>query len=442
MPLDIPPLVASRVSAKARDILERVEKFVEEECMPCDVVAHAQHAAFEKRFGQYPPVIDDLKEKAKQLGLWNIFLSRTHYSEGAGLTNLEYGLVAMILGKSSLASEAVNCSAPDTGNMEVIAKYGSAQQKKEWLQPLLDGKIRSAFLMTERAVASSDAKNISMSCVREGDELVLNGSKWWSSGAGDPRCKVYITVTKTDPNNPDPYKQQSMILVPADTPGITIERMLTVYGYDDAPHGHAEITFKNVRLPASAMILGPGRGFEILQGRLGPGRIHHAMRCVGAAERALELMIARVNDPARRTFGKQLNEHGVIMEWIARSRMEIDAARLVVLNAAIKIDDTDAKGAQREIAQAKVLVPQIALQVIDRAVQAHGAAGVSQDTPLASMWAHFRTIRIADGPDEVHLQQMGRNENKRNQALLGKFEEQKRRNAQKMKEYGFKASNL
>lgn len=233
-----------------------------------------------------------------------------------------------------------------------------------------------------------------------------------------------------------------MILVPADTPGITIERMLTVYGYDDAPHGHAEITFKNVRLPATAMILGPGRGFEILQGRLGPGRIHHAMRCVGAAERALELMIARVNDPARRTFGKQLNQHGVIMEWIARSRMEIDAARLVVLNAAIKIDDTDAKGAQREIAAAKVMVPQIALQVIDRAVQAHGAAGVSQDTPLASMWAHMRTIRIADGPDEVHLQQMGRNENKRNQALLGKFDEQKRRNAQKMKEYGFKASNL
>jgi len=393
-----------------------------------------------QRFGVYPPVIDDLKAKAKKLGLWNIFLSKTHYTEGAGLTNLEYGLVAMILGKSGLASEAVNCSAPDTGNMEVLAKYGTAEQKKQWLEPLLDGTIRSAFLMTERAVASSDAKNISLKIERDGDHYILNGSKWWSSGAGDPRCKIYITMGKSDPNNPDPYKQQSVILVPAGTPGVKVERMLTVYGYDDAPHGHAEITFKNVRVPVSNMVLGEGRGFEIIQGRLGPGRIHHAMRTIGAAERALELMIARANDPARKTFGKQLNQHGVVLEWIARSRMEIDAARLVVLNAAIKIDDTDAKGAQREIAIAKVMVPQVALTVIDRAVQLHGAAGVSQDFPLASMWAHLRTIRIADGPDEVHLQQMGRNENKRNQALLGRFEEQKRRVAQKMKEYGFKAN--
>jgi len=394
----------------------------------------------EKRFGVYPPVIDDLKAKAKQLGLWNMFLSKTAYKEGAGLNNLEYALIAMILGKSGLASEAVNCSAPDTGNMEVLAKYGTPEQKRQWLEPLLDGTIRSAFLMTERHVASSDARNISMSIQRDGNDYVINGSKWWSSGAGDPRCKIYIVLGKTDPNNPDPYKQQSVILVPAGTPGVKIERMLSVYGYDDAPHGHAEITFKNVRVPASSMVLGEGRGFEIIQGRLGPGRIHHAMRTIGAAERALELMISRVNDPARKTFGKQLNQHGVIMEWIARSRMEIDAARLVVLNAAIKIDETDAKGAQREIAAAKVMVPQVALGVIDRAVQAHGAAGVSQDTPLASMWAHMRTIRIADGPDEVHLQQMGRNENKRNQLILHKFEEQKSRVQQKLKEYGLRAN--
>jgi len=440
MAVEIPSLVAHRVSDNARRILDIVQKFVDEECQPCDAVARAQLQNMEKRFGVYPPVIDDLKAKAKQLGLWNMFLSKTAYKEGAGLNNLEYALIAMILGKSGLASEAVNCSAPDTGNMEVLAKYGTPEQKRQWLEPLLDGTIRSAFLMTERHVASSDARNISMSIQRDGNDYVINGSKWWSSGAGDPRCKIYIVLGKTDPNNPDPYKQQSVILVPAGTPGVKIERMLSVYGYDDAPHGHAEITFKNVRVPASSMVLGEGRGFEIIQGRLGPGRIHHAMRTIGAAERALELMISRVNDPARKTFGKQLNQHGVIMEWIARSRMEIDAARLVVLNAAIKIDETDAKGAQREIAAAKVMVPQVALGVIDRAVQAHGAAGVSQDTPLASMWAHMRTIRIADGPDEVHLQQMGRNENKRNQLILHKFEEQKSRVQQKLKEYGLRAN--
>jgi len=291
--------------------------------------------------------------------------------------------------------------------------------------------------MTERKVASSDARNIELNIKRDGDHYVLNGSKWWSSGAGDPRCKIYVVLGKSDPGNPDPYKQQSVILVPQGTPGVKIERMLSVYGYDDAPHGHAEITFTNVRVPASNLVLGEGRGFEIIQGRLGPGRIHHAMRSLGSAEKALELMIARVNDPARKTFGKQLSQHGVIMEWIARSRMEIDAARLVVLDAALKIDETDAKGAQREIAAAKVMVPAMALQVIDRAVQAHGAAGVSQDTPLASMWAHMRTVRIADGPDEVHLQQMGRNENKRNGAIVAKVEAQKQRVAKKLQEYGY-----
>ncbi|KAF1814344.1 acyl-CoA dehydrogenase NM domain-like protein [Eremomyces bilateralis CBS 781.70] len=437
MSADIPPLVADRVSQKARDTLDLVKKFVEEECMPADAVARAQMEKQGQRWGVYPPVIDDLKAKAKKLGLWNIFLSKTHYAEGAGLTNLEYGLIAMILGKSSLASEAVNCAAPDTGNMEVLAKYGTDAQKKQWLAPLLDGTIRSAFLMTEPKVASSDAKNISLKMERQGNEYVLNGQKWWSSGAGDPRCKIYIVLGKTNPNAASAWEQHSVILVPAGTPGVKIERYLSVYGYDDAPHGHAEITFDNVRVPASSLVLGEGRGFEIIQGRLGPGRIHHAMRSLGSAERALELMIARVNDPNRKTFGKQLNQHGVIMEWIARSRMEIDAARLVVLNASIKIDETDAKGAQREIAAAKVMVPAMALQVIDRAVQSHGAAGVSQDTPLASMWAHMRTVRIADGPDEVHLQQMGRNENKRNQAILGKFEQQRERVRQKLREYGF-----
>ncbi|KAF2402951.1 acyl-CoA dehydrogenase NM domain-like protein [Trichodelitschia bisporula] len=441
MAAEIPPLVAHRVSDKAKRTLDIVKQFVEEECMPADAVARAQMADFPTRWGVYPPVIDDLKAKAKALGLWNMFLSKTHYAEGAGLSNLEYGLIAGVLGKSGLASEAVNCSAPDTGNMEVLAKYGTPEQKKTWLEPLLDGTIRSAFLMTERAVASSDARNIEMSMKREGNEYVLNGSKWWSSGAGDPRCKIYVVLGKTDPNNPDPYKQQSVILVPAGTAGVKIERMLSVYGYDDAPHGHAEITFTNVRVPASNLVLGEGRGFEIIQGRLGPGRIHHAMRAVGSAERALELMISRVNDPARRTFGKRLNEHGVILEWIARSRMEIDAARLVVLNAAIKVDETDAKGAQYEIAAAKIMVPEIALAVIDRAVQAHGAAGVSGDFPLASMWAHMRTLKVADGPSELHLQQMGRNENKKNQLILGRFAEQRRRVERKLKEYGYK-SNL
>lgn len=433
----IPPLISHRVGAEAKRILDIVEKFVEEECIPADAVARAQLNEAKNRWNFYPPIIDELKEKAKKLGLWNMFLSKHAYAEGFELTNLEYGLIAMILGRSGLASEAVNCAAPDTGNMEVIAKYGNPQQKKEWLEPLLDGKIRSAFLMTERKVASSDARNIELNIKRDGDHYVLNGSKWWSSGAGDPRCKIYVVLGKSDPGNPDPYKQQSVILVPQGTPGVKIERMLSVYGYDDAPHGHAEITFTNVRVPASNLVLGEGRDFEIIQGRLGPGRIHHAMRSLGSAEKALELMIARVNDPARKTFGKQLSQHGVIMEWIARSRMEIDAARLVVLDAALKIDETDAKGAQREIAAAKVMVPAMALQVIDRAVQAHGAAGVSQDTPLASMWAHMRTVRIADGPDEVHLQQMGRNENKRNGAIVAKVEAQKQRVAKKLQEYGY-----
>lgn len=311
-------------------------------------------------------------------------------------------------------SKATNCSAPDTGNMEVLHKYGTAAQKERWLKPLLAGEIRSAFLMTEPDVASSDATNIQLTMTRasDGSGWILNGSKWWSSGAGDERCKVYIVMGKSSPQHPDTYKQQSVMLVPANTPGITVERMLHVYGYDDAPHGHGHITFRNVKVPNDAMVLGEGRGFEIIQGRLGPGRIHHAMRTIGAAERAFDWMIARVNDEKKRPFGKLLREHGVIVEWIARSRVEIDAARLMVLNAANKIDTMDAKSALKEIGQAKIMVPSMALVVIDRAIQSHGAKGICQDTPLAQMWAHIRTLRFADGPDEVHLQQLGQRENR------------------------------
>ncbi|KAI9700336.1 MAG: hypothetical protein M1836_002351 [Candelina mexicana] len=421
---NIPIIARGWVSDRAKQTLQTVERFVEEECIPADAVFAAQLGEGSKRWSTHPPIVDELKEKAKKLGLWNLFLPKNHFKEGAGFTNLEYGLMAEYLGKSRVASEATNCAAPDTGNMEVLARYGNDAQKREWLAPLLDGKIRSAFLMTEPDVASSDATNIQLTMKREGDEYVLNGSKWWSSGAGDPRCKIYIVMGKSDPGNPSVYKQQSVILVPAGTKGITVKRMLSVYGYDDAPHGHAHIVFNNVRVPTSNMVLGEGRGFEIIQGRLGPGRIHHAMRSIGAAEKALDWMLMRINDPKKKSFDKQLSEHGVILEWVAKSRTEIDAARLIVLNAAIKIDESDAKGALKEIAEAKVLVPQMALTVIDRAVQTFGGAGVCQDTPLASMWAQIRTLRLADGPDEVHLLQMGKNENKRGKEITERIQRQ------------------
>lgn len=413
----------------------------------------------DNRWENHPSIIEELKDKARKLGLWNMFLPKGFYAESPGWTNLEYALMAEWLGRSRSASEACNCAAPDTGNMEVVAKYGNAQQKEEWLKPLMEGKIRSAFLMTEPEIASSDATNIQLQITKDGNDYILNGSKWWSSGAGDPRCKLYVVMGKTDANNADPYKQQSVILVPAGLPGITINRMLKVYGYDDAPHGHGHITFKNVRVPAKNMVLGEGRGFEIIQGRLGPGRIHHAMRSIGAvslaassqrivyipfantytplqAEQALDWMLVRVNDEKKKPFGKLLREHGVILEWIAKSRIEIDAARLVVLNAAIKIDEVGAKNALKEIAEAKVLIPQTALNVIDRAVQAYGGAGVSQETPLANMWAGIRTLRLADGPDEVHLQQMGRNENKRGKETAEKHQRQKAKTQELLKRYG------
>ncbi|CAM1508112.1 Fc.00g049600.m01.CDS01 [Cosmosporella sp. VM-42] len=436
MSASIPAIAANRVSDAAKRTIDIVAKFVQEECIPADPVAEAQIGEDDNRWETHPHIIEDLKNKARALGLWNMFLPKGHYKESPGWTNLEYALMAEWLGRCKVASEACNCSAPDTGNMEVLAKYGNDAQKAQWLKPLMEGKIRSAFLMTEPQVASSDATNIELSIKREGNEYVLNGQKWWSSGAGDPRCKIYIVMGKTDPKNKNPYQQQSVILVPSNAPGITIDRMLKVYGYDDAPHGHGHLTFKNVRVPASNMVLGEGRGFEIIQGRLGPGRIHHAMRCIGASEQALDWMLMRVNDDKKKPFGKLLREHGVILEWIAKSRIEIDAARLIVLNAAIKMDELGPKKALKEIAEAKVLIPQTALTVIDRAVQSFGGAGVCQDTPLAYMWAGIRTLRLADGPDEVHLQQMGRNENKRGGEVTSRIKWQKEKTVELMKKYG------
>ncbi|KAL3422274.1 Acyl-CoA dehydrogenase family member 11-like protein 1 [Phlyctema vagabunda] len=432
----IPAIARPFVSERAAKTLDLVEKFVEEECIPADAVfAQQTGTGTKERFDAHPPVIEDLKRQARALGLWNMFLPKAHFKEGAGFSNLEYGLMAEYLGKSITASEACNCAAPDTGNMEVLAKYGTEAQKQRWLAPLLDGKIRSAFLMTEPQVASSDATNIELQMHKEGNEWVLNGEKWWSSGAGDKRCEIYIVMGKSSPQKQDKYKQQSVILVPANTPGITIKRMLSVMGFDDAPHGHGHISFNNVRVPDSNMVLGEGRGFEVVQGRLGPGRIHHAMRSIGSAEKGLEYFLARLNDPAKTPFGKQLSEHGIMLERVARSRIEIDSARLSVLNAAIKIDEGNAKLALKEIAEVKVQVPSMLLGVLDRAMQAYGGTGVSQDTPLAYMWASGRTMRIVDGPDEVHLLQLGKNENKRGNALRERIEAQKKKTTELMAKY-------
>ncbi|KAF2110133.1 acyl-CoA dehydrogenase/oxidase [Lophiotrema nucula] len=433
----IPAVVRPLVSERAAKTLDIVEKFVNEDCLPADPVYHAQLGQGAGRWS-YPPIMDDLKKKARELGLWNMFLAKGHYKEGAGFTNLEYGLMCEQFGRSRVASEATNNSAPDTGNMEVLAKYGTEEQKRKWLQPLLNGEIRSCYVMTEPQVASSDATNVELRIKRDGDSYVLNGQKWWISGAGDPRCKVYIILGKTDPNHPDKYKQQSIIIVPTDAQGITVKRMLSVYGYDDAPHGHAHLIFKDVRVPAENIVLGESRGFEVMQGRMGPGRIHHAMRSIGAAEEALRWLLTRANAEHKKPFGKLLSQQGVILQWIAKSRIEIDAARLIVLNAAAAIDTGDAKSALVEIAQAKILVPNMALDVIDRAVQTYGAQGVCQDTPLAYMWAQVRTVRIADGPDEAHLEQLGRRENKRAAEARDLIQKQMDITDALFKEYGTK----
>ena len=360
-------------------------------------------------------VIEELKPKARALGLWNLFLPKSDRAP-EGLSNLDYAPLCEIMGRVGWAPEVFNCSAPDTGNMETIERYGSEEHKKQWLEPLLRGEIRSAFAMTEPAVASSDATNIATRIERDGDDYLINGHKWWISGAGDPRCKIFILMGKTDPEAAR-HSQQSMILVPVDTPGVTIVRPLPVFGYDDAPHGHCEITYENVRVPASNLLLGEGRGFEIAQGRLGPGRIHHCMRAIGVAERALELMCKRLNE--RVAFGKRISEQGVWRERIAESRIQIDTARLLTLKTAYMMDKVGNKHAKAEIAMIKVLAPTVAQQVLDWAIQAHGAGGVSDDFPLASMWAGNRTLRLADGPDEVHRNAVAKLELAKHMAFPG-----------------------
>jgi acyl-CoA dehydrogenase len=383
---------------------DRVVAFMEQHVYPAVPLVGQQMAAFGENRWQVIPAIEELKLKAKAAGLWNLFLPVDSLPEdspyrGAGLTNLEYALCAEEMGKVAFASEVFNCSAPDTGNMEVLARYGSDEHKARWLQPLLAGEIRSAFLMTEPAVASSDATNIETSIVRDGDHYVINGRKWWSSGVGDPRCKITVLMGKTDPAAPK-HAQQSQILVPLDTPGVEIVRLLTVYGYDHAPHGHGEVQLTNVRVPAGNLLLGEGRGFEIAQGRLGPGRIHHCMRTIGAAEMALEKMVRRLQ--SRVAFGKRVADQSVWEQRVAEARIDIEMTRLLCLKAADMMDKVGNKVAKAEIAMIKVAAPRMALRILDDAVQAHGGAGVAADFGLASTWASLRTLRLADGPDEVH----------------------------------------
>lgn len=401
-------------SDKTEDYIRRVSRFMEDHIEPAVDIYLRQMDEAETRW-QIPPIIEELKEKARSQGLWNLFLppSSAHDTEdyhGAGLKNIEYAPLAEIMGRIPFASEVFNCSAPDTGNMEVLHRYGSKAQKDRWLKPLMAGEIRSAFLMTEPAVASSDATNIETSIKADGDDYVINGTKWWSSGVGDPRCKIAIVMGKTDFDAPR-HEQQSQILVPLDAPGVDIKRMLPVFGYDDAPHGHAEVELKNVRVPKENIILGEGRGFEIAQGRLGPGRIHHCMRTIGVAEVALEKMCKRLL--SREAFGKQIARHSIWEQRVAQARIDIEMTRLLCLKAAYMMDTVGNKVAKSEIAMIKVAAPNIALSVLDDAIQAHGGGGVTTDFGLAPLYAGIRTLRLADGPDEVHCAQLARTELKK-----------------------------
>ncbi|MBM7691332.1 acyl-CoA dehydrogenase [Peribacillus deserti] len=390
-------------SPKVKALQHKLIEFMEEHVYPNEQKYEKQLGTGETRWTTVPPIMEDLKSKAKEQGLWNLFLPESEY--GAGLKNIEYAPLCEIMGRSLIGPEVFNCNAPDTGNMEVLVRYGTLEQKEKWLKPLLDGEIRSCFSMTEPDTASSDATNISARIEREGDYYLINGRKWWSSGAGDPRCKIAIVMGKSNPQA-GRHEQQSMILVPLDSPGVKIERMLSVFGYDHAPHGHAEITFENVKVPAENMIWAEGKGFAIAQGRLGPGRIHHCMRLIGAAERALEELCKRIQN--RTAFGKALAGQGVIQEWIAESRIEIEQARLLTLKAAYMMDTVGNKEAKTEIAMIKVVAPSMALRVIDRAIQGFGGAGVSGDFTMAAQWANARTLRLADGPDEVHKVQVAK----------------------------------
>lgn len=392
-------------SPQVKELQKRVSDFMEKHVYPNEARFLSEVEENRRKGNAWIPtkVIEELKPKARAEGLWNLWRPKSH---GGTLTNLEYAPLCEIMGRLAWAPEVFNCSAPDTGNMETILRYGTPEQQKQWAEPILEGKIRSAFLMTEPEVASSDATNIQCRIERQGDEYVVNGRKWWSSGAGDPRCKIMIVMGKTDPDSADRHKQQSMILVPVDAKGVTVERALTVFGYDDAPHGHMEVTLKDVRVPASNILLGEGRGFEIAQGRLGPGRIHHCMRIIGQAERALEFMCKRLK--SRVAFGKPVAEQSVWHERVAESRIMIEQARLLTLKAAYMMDTVGNKEARMEIAMIKVLAPNMAQQVIDWAIQAHGGGGVCQDFPVAAMYAHNRTLRLADGPDEVHRAQIAR----------------------------------
>jgi acyl-CoA dehydrogenase len=397
-------------SDKVKDLQKKVSAFMQQHVNPREARFFEEIAENRAKGNAWIPtrIVEELKPKARAAGLWNLWQPRDH---GGALTNLEYAPLCEIMGRSSWAPEVFNCSAPDTGNMEVLLRYGTPEQQKQWLTPLHVGEIRSAFLMTEPEVASSDATNIQCRIERQGNEYVVNGRKWWSSGAGDPRCKIFIVMGKSDPDSADRHKQQSMILVPADAKGIKVVRALSVFGYDDAPHGHMEVTLDNVRVPASNMLLGEGRGFEIAQGRLGPGRIHHCMRIIGQAERALELMCKRLK--SRVAFGKPVVEHNLWHERIAESRLMIEQARLLTLKAAYMMDTVGNKEAKAEIAMIKVIAPNMAQQIIDWAIQAHGGGGVCQDFPLAMMYSHNRTLRLADGPDEVHRNQIARLELKK-----------------------------